>query len=115
VIINVSEGKKHYNQRNNVLRPYESCNVTSMVMALSYLGYDFPPGEYEQPEDNLRSFIESAGKNPENHYHLSECANIWMGKRVTAFSERRAGLRPPPTRRPSRSVATPLPENKNAA
>jgi hypothetical protein len=57
MIVNVSEGKTSYSQRNNLVKPFESCNVTSMVMALSYLGYAFPKGKYEQPEDNLRRFI----------------------------------------------------------
>jgi hypothetical protein len=57
-----------------------------MVMALDYLGYQFPQGNYEQPEDNLRKFMVSKGKNPENHYELSEYTNLWMGKEVTRFS-----------------------------
>ncbi|MDR2150147.1 MAG: C39 family peptidase [Spirochaetaceae bacterium] len=67
----------------------ESCNVTAMIMALSYLGYTFPKGNYEQPEDNLREFIETAEKNPENHYELSEYTNRWIGKTVTSFSTNR--------------------------
>jgi hypothetical protein len=87
--VNISEGKVNYSQRNNLVKPGESCNVTSMVMALSYLGCVFPSGKYGQPEDNLRAFIEASGKNPENHYDLSECTNRWMGKQVTAFSTSR--------------------------
>jgi hypothetical protein len=33
------------------------CNVTSIVMALDYLGWKFPEGDYKQPEDNLCDFI----------------------------------------------------------
>jgi hypothetical protein len=87
--VNVSAGKINYSQRNNLKKPLESCNVTSMVMALDYLGYQFPKGRYGQPEDNLREFIEAGGKNPENHYDLSEMTNRWMGKKVTAFSTER--------------------------
>jgi uncharacterized protein YvpB len=86
MIVNISFGKKNYSQRNNAVKPLSSCNVTSMVMALDYMGYAFPKGNYEQPEDNLRFFIEENGGNPENHYALSEYTNKWMGKRVTAFS-----------------------------
>jgi hypothetical protein len=89
MILNISEGKTNYSQRNNLIKPYESCNVTSMVMALGYLGYSFPKGEYDQPEDNLRKFIESNGKNPEAHYELSEYTNKWMGRKVTDFSTSR--------------------------
>jgi hypothetical protein len=60
-----------------------------MVMALDYLGHSFPKGEHEQPEDNLRSFIENGGKNPENHYDLSEMTNRWMGREVTKFNTAR--------------------------
>lgn len=86
MIINMSKGKQSYSQRNNVIKPLESCNVTAMVMALDYLDYRFPQGAYEQPEDNLRKFITDQGKNPENHYELSEYTNRWMGKEVTRFS-----------------------------
>jgi hypothetical protein len=60
-----------------------------MVMALSYMGFALPSGEHQQPEDNLRMFIEANGKNPENHYELSEYTNRWMGKEVTIFSTAR--------------------------
>jgi len=46
--INVSKGKINFSQRNNKIMPLISCNVTSMVMGLSYLGWDFPEGKYEQ-------------------------------------------------------------------
>lgn len=89
MVINVSVGKQSYSQRNNVIKPLESCNVTSMVMALDYLGYQFPKGEHEQPEDNLRKFIEGQGKNPEVHAELSEYTNRWMGREVTKFNTAR--------------------------
>lgn len=62
----------NYSQRNNELvfpnpkkypkAQYTSswknmCNVTSMVMGLSYSGWIFPSGIYKQPEDNLGYFI----------------------------------------------------------
>jgi hypothetical protein len=87
--INVSDGKANFSQRNNAIKPLESCNVTSMVMALSYMGYGFPAGDYEQPEDNLRAFIEGKGGDPENHYDLSDLTNLWMGRKATEFSTAR--------------------------
>jgi hypothetical protein len=83
--INVSKGKDNYSQRNNKLKPLESCNVTSMVMALSYLGYKFPAGKFDQPEDNLRAFIEARGGDPTVHADLSDGVNQWIGRPVTNF------------------------------
>ena len=85
MIINISNGKVNYSQRNNLIKPLESCNVTSMAMALSYLGYAFPKGRYDQPEDNLRDYIESKGMNPTVHAELSKGTNEWMGRKVTDF------------------------------
>ncbi len=86
MIINISAGKDNFSQRNNEVKPLESCNVTSMVMALSYMGYAFPPGPYQQPEDNLYTFIKQNGRNPEVHAELSDMTNKWMNKNVTKFS-----------------------------
>lgn len=88
-VINVSDGKINFSQRNNLIKPFESCNVTSMIMALSYMGFTLPKGDYDQPEDNLRAFINANGKNPENHYELSEYTNRWIGREVTKFSTER--------------------------
>jgi hypothetical protein len=109
MIYNVSKGKDNYSQRNNKIKPLESCNVTSMIMALSYIGYEplFPVGNYEQPEDNLRYFIENSSiciqeyKNyvsrnswasgipaVQIHQLLSDFTNLWIGQKVTHFSER---------------------------
>ena len=85
MIINVSDGKENYSQRNNEIKPLESCQVTSMVMGLDYCGYSFPYGKYSQPEDNLRAFIEEKGWNPEFHEYLSQGTNEWMGRLVTKF------------------------------
>jgi hypothetical protein len=87
--INLSKGKVSFSQRNNALDPLTSCNVTSMVMGLSYLGWKFPEGKYKQPEDNLRAFFKEEGKNPENHAELSEYTNRWLGKAAASFSTRR--------------------------
>ena len=106
MIYKVDKDKIHYCQRNNEIKPFESCNVTSMVMALDYKGYadQFPKGNYKQPEDNLRHYIETnpdciriyenfCRSNtwargipaPQIHDVLSMCTNLWMGKTVTRF------------------------------
>lgn len=62
----------NYSQRNNILvwpsvedKPNaqyrtnwkNTCNVTSLIMGLTYSGFKLPAGKYEQPEDNLGEFI----------------------------------------------------------
>ena len=103
--INVSEGKINYSQRNNEINPHGSCNTTSIVMALCYLGYNFPAGKYAQPEDNLTDFITTDSRcivernkfvaaNPwakgipsvQIHDLLACCTNIWLGKKVVTFA-----------------------------
>ena len=102
--INVSDGKINYSQRNNELNPHGSCNVTSIVMALSYLGWEFPKGRYSQPEDNLTDFITNdpgviqernkfVAANPwakgipsvQIHDLLALGTNIWLGKKAVSF------------------------------
>ena len=108
VEINVRNGKPYFSQRNNLVRPYITCNDTSMVAGLSYRGVDFPNGKYDQPEDNLTEFMLTdprvdafykanfpteyaaylaANKDPKNssppneiHVVLSYGVNIWLGK-----------------------------------
>lgn len=61
-IVNNSDGKPWYTQRNNELSPGSSCNVTSMISGLVSAGWpdsDFPKGKYKQYEDNLLDFIRS--------------------------------------------------------
>ncbi len=82
MIIKVDKGKENYSQRNNALRPLESCNVTSMCMALDYMGYTFPQGSYAQPEDNFLRFIETDKT-------FSEFASAWRKKNAWA-----GGIRP---------------------
>ena len=89
--INISTGKVNYSQRNNNRDPLNTCNVTSMVMALCYLGHKFPDGKYSQPEDNLHYFITEVKKwRPWVHDELSRGTNEWMGKNVTSFSVSRS-------------------------
>lgn len=49
-------GKENYSQLNNKVAPFSTCNTTSMVMALDYMGYKLPDDifpEFTQPEDKL--------------------------------------------------------------
>jgi len=104
MIYKADKGKPNYSQRNNEIKPLVSCNVTSMVMALCYLGYEFPKGRYRQPEDNLRYHIENdqfckryyqdyCQRNPwakgipavQIHDVLNWGTNNWMGTQCTHF------------------------------
>lgn len=114
------DNKMNYSQRNNkyVWKDKDAyvnwtsmCNVTSMVMAADYAGYHFPPGNFDQPEDNLAKFImESdlidetykkkypamykdykAGKKGsytpnEIHELLALGLNTWLGTNAVTFS-----------------------------
>ena len=110
VEINVRENKDYYTQRNNKVRPYASCNVTSMIMAIDYMNIPFPTllTTDTQPEDALYDFIINdsrideayrkefpneykayidSGKDykktyppTELHSLLSYGTNLWLGK-----------------------------------
>ncbi|GMO52012.1 MAG: hypothetical protein Pg6C_17210 [Treponemataceae bacterium] len=92
-IVNNSDGKPWYTQRNNELSPGSSCNVTSMVSALVSAGWPLPQGKFKQDEDNLLDFIRSspqvqrrwdiiepAHKTPPNQIHELLClgTNLWI-------------------------------------
>jgi hypothetical protein len=92
-IINNSDGKPWYTQRNNQLSPGSSCNVTSMVSGLASAGWPFPAGKFNQEEDNLLDFIRSNAqvqrrwdvidpqhKTPPNQIHELLClgTNLWI-------------------------------------
>lgn len=49
--------KEKYPNSQYVASWKNTCNVTSMIMALEYAGWIFPNGQYKQPEDNLAKFI----------------------------------------------------------
>ena len=95
-ILNVSEGKANYSQRNNEVRPLSSCNTTSLTMATSYIAalWDIfinspiykKYAEYQQPEDRLQKALLDWGLNPENHYDLMKGYNRFMGKDIDFFS-----------------------------
>lgn len=88
--INVSEGKLNLSQRNNERDPFNTCNVTSMIMALDYLGYDFPEGKYKNPVDNFHFFMTEQNLRPTWHFELSRATNLWMDKKVTDFATGRS-------------------------
>jgi len=115
MIINLSEGKANYSQRNNKVRPMATCNTTSMIMGLIYSGIKLPiiPNGI-QPEDALTKFLLedqrvddyykkmhlaeyqkyiSSGKNPNKSYPPNELhvvlaygTNLWVGQQVVTFS-----------------------------
>jgi hypothetical protein len=98
-----------------VVSSLTECNVTAMVMALDYAGWVFPKGIYDQPEDNLCSFIfsneevleeykrampvlykqfidgEKDAYTPnEVHVILAFAANKWLGaSKAVQFSDHR--------------------------
>jgi len=92
-IVNNSDGKPYYTQRNNELFPSSACNVTSMVSGLAAAGWPFAAGKYRQPEDNLMDFIRSnptvkkrwdvidpQHTTPPNQIHELIClgTNLWI-------------------------------------
>lgn len=94
-IKNNSEGKPYFSQRNNKIKPASSCNVTSIINALSAAGWpvlEMVP-EGVQPEDALMRFImtdaacdrkwrslDPQGKQPPNEWHavLAYGTNRWL-------------------------------------
>lgn len=92
-IVNNSDGKPWYTQRNNELSPGSSCNVTSMVSGLVSAGWPLPKGKFNQDEDNLLDFIRASPavqrrwdvidpghKTPPNQIHELLClgTNLWL-------------------------------------
>lgn len=92
---NNSEGKPYYTQRNNKIKPGSSCNVTSMVAALSAAGWPVErmASGGRQPEDELMRFIltdaacdrkwrtlDPEGRIPPNEWHavLAYGTNRWL-------------------------------------
>ncbi len=113
-VINISEGKKYLTQRDNKLKPFGTCNTTSMIMALTYSSIALPPKQdEEQYEDVLTRFLltdprvlayyaqidpanytlwktnmESSKVIPPNEYHsvLAYGTNLWLNSKAVAFS-----------------------------
>lgn len=94
---NNSKGKSYYTQRNNKIKPASSCNVTSIILALSAAGWpiDKMASNGKQPEDELLRFImtdkvvegkwkqlDPAGIYPPNEWHecLALGANRWLSQ-----------------------------------
>ena len=94
---NNSEGKPYFSQRNNKIKPSSSCNVTSIINALSSAGWPVqqmvPAGI--QPEDSLMHFVmtdnschqmwrrlDPSGNYPPNEWHpvLAHGTNRWLAK-----------------------------------
>lgn len=96
-IVNVSKGKDNYSQKNNEIRPLESCNTTSMIMAISYI-----PELYKklkesrvfikynkvlsQEEDCLQRFILDFAGEPTLHADLCQFTNHMLGGNHVYFS-----------------------------
>ena len=126
-VINVSKGRINWSQRNNeymfihpknpklIMDRNSMCNVTSICMAASYNNWDFPDGEFQQPEDNFCKFLITnqdvinfyrlafpslyadyeAGDDDcyfpnEIHLVLEYGFNRWMGINIDDFSDRRS-------------------------
>lgn len=96
-IKNNSDGKPYFSQRNNKIKPASSCNVTSIINALSSAGWPVQQmvPDNVQPEDSLMHFImtdascdrkwrslDPEGKIPPNEWHavLAYGANKWLAK-----------------------------------
>jgi hypothetical protein len=92
-IVNNSDGKPYYSQRNNELSPGSSCNVTSMISGLVSASWPLPAGKFKQPEDDLLDYIRSSPavqrrwdvidpqhKTPPNQIHELLClgTNLWI-------------------------------------
>jgi hypothetical protein len=56
--LNLSKDKKYLTQRDNIIKPFSTCNTTSVIMALQYSGVILPPKkELDQYEDLLTDFL----------------------------------------------------------
>jgi hypothetical protein len=94
--INISKGLMNYSQRNNEVRPFSSCNTTSLTMATSYIDslwslfINSPVYQkykrFEQAEDRLQQALLDWGLEPTNHYDLMKGYNRFIGKEIDLFS-----------------------------
>ena len=94
--INVSDGMDNFSQRNNAIDPFNSCNVTSMVMAVSYIPtlweafvrspYYSEYDRYFQPEDRFHQAMRDWGLNVQVHVDLMLGINKWLGFAADNFS-----------------------------
>ena len=51
-------GQKYYLQNNNLIKPTIRCKPTATVEGLDLADWPLPEGSYQQPEDNLTSYME---------------------------------------------------------
>lgn len=78
MIINNSINKTIHTQRNNKLRPYSACNVTSFINALNCCNIQFDYPENMQPEDYFMSLMmgneakKILGRRKSNPWNYSE-------------------------------------------
>lgn len=94
----------NYSQRNNPTSPERACNVSAVCSALRAAGYQLPPGETDQDDENFMRYIRKSKEcnllceklnrdwkltngnqvPPEQcHDVLDFAANQWLGKRVS--------------------------------
>jgi hypothetical protein len=95
--VNVSKGQVNFSQRNNEVRPLESCNTTSYTMAMSYIPElwemfkDSPVNKkyakrFPQEEDRLQQFLLDIELDPTVHADLLKGVTHFMGRPVSTFS-----------------------------
>ncbi|MGD9679021.1 MAG: C39 family peptidase [Vulcanibacillus sp.] len=114
LIINNSTDKKYLTQRDNVIRPLETCTPTSVVMALTYSGIQTPLSK-NQLEDDFITFMNTDSRvidfyknNPENwirqlyikkvpaneiHVVVAYSANLWVNQEKIVRFTSTASLR----------------------
>lgn len=116
MVLNNSNGKDYYTQRNNEIKPSGACNVTAMINALSAASWpveEMRTARHRQPEDALMHFIltdprifrawqriDPESKYPPNEWHILLCmgTNFFLeekgilpkGKVAVEFSEHRS-------------------------
>jgi hypothetical protein len=96
IIHNISKTKDNFSQRNNEVRPFSSCNTTSLIMATSYIPslwnifvnspYFLKYKQFNQPEDKLQQALLDWNFEPTNHYDLMKGYNKFMEKDIDFFS-----------------------------
>lgn len=100
MVCNFSKDSEYHTQINNKFVPHESCNTTSMVMALKQAGIKLPPHK-GQPEDALTALLKTKEayekqeelapwsinkfQPQEVHMVLQWGVNKWIGHNVDEF------------------------------
>lgn len=107
MIYNLSIGKKALSQRDNLVRPHETCNPTAIAMMLTYSGITLPAytGQLEDTltkfanndprvinfyQNNMQKWIRDLYKQgrPANEIHavMEYAVNTWYGKDIISFT-----------------------------